>query len=943
MSKKIKPDKPAKAADPAKTPEDYGQTDKTLSKVYEPAEVEHRWSERWLGSALYIADPASGKEPYTMVIPPPNITGSLHLGHALNNTLQDIMARYKRMRGFNVLWLPGIDHAGIATQNVVEKMLHSEGLDRHSLGREKFIDKVWQWKDESGSTIVNQLKRLGASCDWTRERFTMDEGLSRAVREVFTKLYKEGLVYRGDYIINWCPRCHTALSDLEVEAQERDGHLWHLEYPEKDGKGSVTVATTRPETMLGDVAVAVNPEDDRYKDLVGKTLTLPLVNKDIPVIADPEVDMEFGTGAVKITPAHDFNDFEMSRRHGLEFENVMDVDACMNENAGAYKGLDRYDARKKVVADLESLGLLKHTEKYTVRLGTCYRCHTVVEPRVSKQWFVSVKPLAEEAIKAVREGKTRFVPKNWENTYFDWMENIRDWCISRQIWWGHRIPAWHCTDCGHTTVEISDPTQCSGCGSKKINQDPDVLDTWFSSALWPFSTLGWPDETEELKAFYPTSALFTSFDIIFFWVARMMMMGLKFMGKVPFNDVYIHALIRDAEGQKMSKSKGNVIDPLVMMDSFGTDALRFTLAAMAAQGRDIKLSEERIEGYRNFTNKLWNLARFTLMNLEGRETEEISTIEEADRLTPFDKRIITKLGECRNEVVRAIESYQFDSAARALYSFTWHELCDWYVEIIKPDLRGDNGEQRSRDAVSILTGTLRDTLKLLHPFMPFITEEIYSTLPGREKESGKFIMEENFPEARTIFQEETGKTKDRVPSTPNRMYPEETRKTDSVINVIRGIRNVRSDLSIPPSVRLSGTSCHIDDDETISTLTSSSSIIENLARLDKGTFMASKPSEIVPDQTVVCITVDSGEGKPIGTNVAVKGHVDFDAEIMKINKELEKLSKEAEGIDKKLSNENFLKKAPSEVVEKQKQRLASMADKKGKLEVELERLRGLAG
>ncbi|OGP31150.1 MAG: valine--tRNA ligase, partial [Deltaproteobacteria bacterium GWC2_42_11] len=559
---------------------------KELDKVYNPKTVEDKWLKSWLDRNLFFADVSSEKPRFSMVIPPPNITGSLHIGHALNNTLQDILARYKRMKGFNVLWLPGTDHAGIATQNVVERQLAAEGLDRHKIGREKFIERVWKWKEESGGIIVNQLKKLGASCDWSRLRFTMDEGLSRAVKEVFVRLYNEGLIYRGDYIINWCPRCHTALSDLEVETEETDGNLYYIKYPLKDGKKTITVATTRPETMLGDTAVAVNSEDNRYKNLIGKTLILPLIEREIPIIADSTVDMEFGTGAVKITPSHDFNDFETARRHNLRYLKVMDLEGRMSENAGRYKGMDRFACRKKVVEDLKELNLLNRIEKYKINLGRCYRCKTVVEPTESKQWFVRIKPIAEPAIKAVEDGRTRFIPKNWDNTYFDWMRNIRDWCISRQIWWGHRIPAWYCEQCDHITVSVNEPELCSGCGSPSIQQETDVLDTWFSSALWSFSTLGWPGDTEELKTFYPTSTLVTSFDIIFFWVARMMMMGLKFMGDVPFRDVYIHALVRDAEGQKMSKSKGNVIDPLIMMEKYGTDAFRFTLASMAAQGRD---------------------------------------------------------------------------------------------------------------------------------------------------------------------------------------------------------------------------------------------------------------------------------------------------------------------------------------------------------------------
>jgi valyl-tRNA synthetase len=779
---------------------------KILEKVYDPRAVEKKWSEWWIEKGLFTPARETEKPSFTMVIPPPNITGSLHLGHALNNTLQDIMARYRRMTGYNVLWLPGIDHAGIATQNVVEKQLHDEGLDRHRLGRERFIERVWKWKEKSGDTIVNQLKLLGASCDWTRLRFTMDEGLTKAVKEVFVRLYSEGLIYRGNYIINWCPRCHTALSDLEVEHEETDGSLWYMEYPMKDGPGSVTVATTRPETMLGDTAVAVNPRDKRYKGFIGKTVVLPLMEREIPVIADPSVDMEFGTGAVKITPAHDFNDFEMAGTHGLPSIKVMDVGARMNENAGRYKGMDRFRARQKVVEDLEGLGLLKKTEPYRLLAGSCYRCRTQVEPTLSKQWFVKVAPLAKPAITAVTTGRTRFVPKMWENTYFDWMRNIRDWCISRQIWWGHRIPAWHCADCGHITVAEEDPPSCGKCSGANIVQDPDVLDTWFSSALWPFSTLGWPEKTVELKVFYPTSALFTSFDIIFFWVARMMMMGEKFMGEVPFKDVYIHALIRDVEGQKMSKSKGNVIDPLVMMDKYGTDALRFTLAALAAQGRDIKLAENRIEGYRNFTNKLWNLARFTLMNLhEGDESPP-----DPGEYSEADEWIFSRLGECAEEVRGGIEEYEFGAAARALYRFLWHELCDWYVELVKPDLSGDSGEARRSTSARVLLKILRETLKMLHPFMPFITEEIFSYLPGAEKT----IMLAGFPEkgAAELSRDGAGLVR--------------------VMEIISAVRNIRTEMNIAPTTLIE-CMCFSADGGLTEAIKRGERHIKRLARVEK--------------------------------------------------------------------------------------------------------------
>ena len=882
---------------------------RTLSKVYDPSKVEEKWGSLWIERGYFTADPHSEKPPFSMVIPPPNITGSLHLGHALNNTLQDIMARFKRMRGYNVLWLPGIDHAGIATQNVVERQLMAEGLSREELGREEFIKRVWKWKEESGGTIINQLKRLGASCDWTRLRFTMDEGLSRAVREVFVRLYKEGLIYRGDYIINWCPRCMTALSDLEVEHEERSGYLYYLKYPLKDGTGFVVVATTRPETMLGDVAVAVNPEDERYSAFKGKTLVLPIVEREIPIIEDPVVDMEFGTGAVKITPSHDFNDFEVARRHGLGSVTVMDKRARMNENAAHLKGLDRFEARNKIVEELKQKGLLERIEDYRLSVGTCYRCKTVVEPLVSKQWFVRTAPLSKPAIKVVEDGSLRFIPKNWEKTYFEWMHNIRDWCISRQIWWGHRIPAWHCKECQHITVSTTTPERCEGCGSAHIEQDPDVLDTWFSSALWPFSTLGWPEETEELKVFYPTSALFTSFDIIFFWVARMIMMGLKFMGDVPFRDVYIHALIRDAQGQKMSKSKGNVIDPLVMMERYGTDALRFTLAVFAAQGRDIKLAEERIEGYRNFANKLWNLARFTMMHLEEGERIE----PKPEDYSMADRWILTRLKLCRDSVVDAIESYQFDVAAKALYGFIWHELCDWYVEAIKPDLKGERGDVRKATSTGVLLSVLSDTLKMLHPFMPFITDEIHSYISKREES----LVTEGFP-------------------APAESYPEEAAKMETVMDVIRCVRNIRVEFNIPHRAELE---CVVlaKSVATKAAIEEGADYIKVLSKVKEVMFIT---EEERPEKGV--FNVAKGvEADTVEVFVPIKGYVDVEAECKRLEKELEKVERELSGITKRLSNENFLKKAPPEVVEKEKVRKEELEERKAKLLRGLERVKAL--
>ncbi|MBI5561690.1 MAG: valine--tRNA ligase [Deltaproteobacteria bacterium] len=889
-------------------------TDKTLSKTYEPKAVEEKWAAEWLNSGCNAPDAPPGKPSFSMVIPPPNITGALHLGHALNSTLQDVLARYKRMKGFNVLWLPGIDHAGIATQNVVERQLGAEGRTRHDIGRDEFIRRVWKWKEESGGTIIKQLKRLGASCDWSRLRFTMDEGLSKAVRKVFVELYNEGLIYRGDFIINWCPRCHTALSDLEVNFTEKDGSLWHMEYPLKEpagGVSSLTVATTRPETMLGDTAVAVNPEDERYKHLIGKTIILPFVNREIPVIGDESVSIEFGTGAVKITPGHDFNDFEVAKRHNLPALKVMDVDARMNEHGGRFAGMDRFKARKAVVEGLTELGLLKKIDQHKLMLGSCYRCSTVVEPTLSKQWFVRVAPLAAPAIKAVEDGEIRFVPKGWENTYFDWMRNIRDWCISRQIWWGHRIPAWHCKACGHVTAATVDPNRCAGCGGKDIEQDNDVLDTWFSSALWPFSTLGWPDDTEDLKRFYPTSALSTSFDIIFFWVARMIMMGLKFMdGKPPFKDVYIHALIRDACGQKMSKSKGNVIDPLVMMDTYGTDALRFTLAILAAQGRDIKLGEERIAVYRNFANKLWNLARFCHMNIEGMETAGAPV--DAASLNMADKWILTRRSVCAVEVSEAVEGYRFDEAARGLYRFVWHEVCDWYVELSKQDLKGENGPGRKQCAAGVLVAVLKDTMKMLHPFMPFITEEIYSTLPG----VAGGLMTAEFPAGKERFDKEAV-------------------DMELVMDVVRAVRNVRTDMNVMLDAKVECV-CVSEDPGVRECLSTNEGYIKQLAKA--ASLTVSEPAS--PPKGAASGRATDG-GRVVEVYVPLAGQIDLDVEEKRITKELEKVAKELEGVRARLAKPDFADKAPREVVEKEEARAAALAEKKEKLDAALGRIRGL--
>ena len=707
-----------------------------LEKSYAPHEVEQRWYQYWEEQDLFAAEEKSPQKGYSIVIPPPNVTGVLHMGHALNITLQDVLCRYRRLRGDNVLWMPGTDHAGIATQNVVEKKLASEGTDRHALGREKFIEAVWEWRKKYGGEIINQLKRLGASCDWKRERFTMDEGLSRAVRKVFVELYHEGLIYRDNYIINWCHRCHTALADLEVEHEERDGHLYHIRYPFVKGEGAIVVATTRPETMLGDTAVAVHPDDERYRDLKSEAVMLPLMNREIPLIKDSYVDMAFGTGGLKVTPAHDPNDFEIGMRHDLPALKVIGDDGKMTSEAGRFEGLDRFEARKAVIKALEKEKLLEEIEPYKHSVGHCYRCHTMVEPNLSRQWFVKVKPLAQQAIKAVKSGQTRIIPDMWTKTYYDWMENIRDWCISRQIWWGHQIPAWTCADCEEMIVSMEAPQACTQCGGAKLVQETDVLDTWFSSALWPFSTMGWPDKTPLLKTFYPTSVLVTAFDILFFWVARMMMMGIQFMQDVPFKDVYVHALVRDEEGKKMSKSTGNVIDPLTVIEQYGTDAFRFTLAAFAAQGRDVKMSEKRIEGYRHFVNKLWNAARFALMHID-QPYEKINF----DGLSLPDRWILSRLSRVTQTVAEALENYRFNDAAAEIYNFVWHQFCDWYLEAIKPALYEKEGPQKKETTLGVLWRVMHDTLILLHPFMPFVTEEIWHKLPGTQGS----IMKAVFP------------------------------------------------------------------------------------------------------------------------------------------------------------------------------------------------------
>jgi valyl-tRNA synthetase len=868
-----------------------------LADRYDPRSAEERWYRLWEERGYFRADPFAKAEPYCIVIPPPNVTGSLHIGHALNMTLQDVLIRWKRMDGFNTLWQPGTDHAGIATQVVVERQLTAEGTSREALGREAFVRRVWQWKEESGGTIVRQLKRLGASCDWERERFTMDAGLSAAVREVFVRLWEEGLIYRGDYIVNWCPRCRTVLSDLEVEHEERDAELYYIKY------GPLSLATVRPETKLGDTAVAVHPKDRRYAKYVGQTLTIPSVEGTIQlrVIADAAVDPKFGTGVIKVTPAHDPADFEIGRRHGLEVRSVIDFEGRMNERAGKYAGLDRFDARRRVVEDMRALGLLEKEEAYRHRVGVCYRCKTVVEPLVSKQWYVRTKPLAEPAIKAVRAGRTRIVPRQWTKTYYSWMENIRDWCISRQLWWGHRLPVWYCDAEGTTHVSRDDLTECPQCKGP-VRQDADVLDTWFSSALWPFSTLGWPQETPELKTFYPTACLVTGFDILNFWVARMMMMGLHFMGEVPFRDTYIHALVRDMEGQKMSKSKGNVVDPLELMEQYGTDALRFTLAALAAQGRDIRLSAERIEGYRNFANKIWNAARFVLSNLTDYRPR-------ARKAAPSlaDRWILGRLGKTVAEVRRALKAYRFNEAAGAIYQFLWHDYCDWYLEWSKPTLyRGDDPAARARAQATLLE-VLETTLRLLHPFMPFITEEIWQRLP-KAAGAPASIMIARYPRRRAA---------DRAAEA----------EFGPLVDLVTKIRNIRSEMQIPPARSLSVIVRPASD--TIEAVVMRESV--PLAALARAEIRVDRTA-VRPPQSALAVS-DAGEAY-----VPLEGVVDLSAERRRLEREVSRADEELARLDAKLGRAEFRERAPADVVAREEARRAEQAALRDKLRDALGRL-----
>ena len=886
---------------------------KVLDKSYDPHRVEEKWYAYWEKKGYFRANELSSLSPYSIVIPPPNVTGVLHIGHALNNTLQDVLVRFKRMKGYDTLWVPGTDHAGIATQNVVEKQLAAEGLDRHVLGREKFVDRVWKWKAQSGGTIIGQLKKLGASCDWSRERFTMDEGLSEAVREVFIRLYQEGLIYRSNYIINWCPRCQTALADLEVEHEETLGKLYYLRYPLKGEDRFLVVATTRPETMLGDTALAVNPEDKRYQADVGKTVVLPVLGREIPVIGDAYVDIEFGTGALKITPAHDFNDFEIGLIHNLQQIKVIDEEGRMKENTSIYQGLDRFECRRRIVDDLEKDGILLKTEDYRHMVGHCYRCKTIVEPNLSLQWFVRTKPLAQTAMEAVREGRTRIVPEVWEKTYFEWMENIRDWCISRQIWWGHRIPAWYCDACDEVIVAKETPRACSRCGGEKLRPETDVLDTWFSSALWPFSTLGWPKETVELKKFYPTSVLVTGFDILFFWVARMMMMGLKFMGDVPFRDVYIHGLVRDERGEKYSKTKGNVVDPLDLIDRFGADALRFTLVALTMPGSDLKLSEARTEGYRHFANKIWNASRFVLMNLEDFDIGEMARRYPPEEFSLPDQWIRGRLKEVIREVEASLEAYAFNEATHILYQFVWHEFCDWYLELVKLYLYESGDRKRRTLTQCTLLEVLDAILCLLHPFMPFITEEIWQQLPQRKENES--IMITNFPNPDDRFGDE-------------RVVDE----MQVIVGVVTALRNIRGEMYLPPGEQIA-VLLRTQNEETEKRLRRDQLFIQNLAR--------TKELRIGPDLE-----------KPLYSAFVAVGDVEIfvpmdrskmEEEMKRLEKELAKTDKEMAFVGKKLSNEQFLSKARPEVVQEEREKASQYQTVKHKIEDNLKRIKETLG
>lgn len=862
---------------------------KELPKIYEPQQVENKIYTMWQSRGYFRPSSKPDAKQFTIVMPPPNVTGQLHMGHAMDATLQDTLIRFKRMQGYNTLWIPGVDHAGIATQIKVEEELRKEGLTRYDLGREKFLERVWEWKHKYGNRIVEQQKKLGASCDWERARFTMDEGCSNAVREVFVSLYEKGLIYKGSRIINWCPHCVTALSDAEVEYVDKPGHLWHIRYPLADGNGEVVVATTRPETMLGDTGVCVNPNDERYKNIVGKKVILPLVNKQIPVVADDYAEMDFGTGCVKMTPAHDPNDFEVGLRHNLEVIRVLDDNGVVNAYGGAYEGMDRYEARRAIVSDLDAQGYLVRVEDYSHNVGTCYRCHNDVEPIISAQWFVKMQPLAEEAIRVVKEGQTKFVPDRFSKTYLNWMENVRDWCISRQLWWGHQIPAWTCDDCGHITVSREDACKCEKCGSTNIQRDPDVLDTWFSSALWPFETLGWPDTTEDLKKFYPTDVLVTGYDIIFFWVARMIFSGCEHTGSTPFHTVLIHGLVRDDKGRKMSKSLGNGIDPLEMIEKYGCDALRMNMVTGNSPGNDMRFYVERCEAMRNFANKLWNASRYVMMNLtEG----EKCALPALDQLETADKWVLSKLNTLIAEVTENLEKYELGVAVQKVYDFIWDTYCDWYIELTKARLYAQDAV-RKQTAISVLVYVLDQLLRLLHPFMPFITEEIWQSIPHE----GDALIVAKWPEFR---QDLTFKT--------------ECDLMESVMEAIRAIRNRRAEMNVPPSKKAA-----------LFVLTAKPQVfaegegfLQRLAYADEVTLITQEPENL--DGVVTITTADAKLYIPMGQLV------DVSKELERISKELDKVKKNLAGIEAKLSNENFTARAPQSVVDAEREKAAKARD-----------------
>jgi valyl-tRNA synthetase len=887
--------------------------EKNLSTVYDPQSVEEKWYQVWEKEGYFKAradeklseQKAAGEaKTFSVVMPPPNVTGSLHLGHALDNTLQDILTRWHRMQGEETLWLPGTDHAGIATQAKVEEHLAKEGLSKEDLGREKFLERVWAWKRQYGGHITTQLRKLGTSCDWSRERFTLDEGCSKAVQEVFVRLYEKGLIYQGNYIINWCPKCQTTISDIEVEHKPQAGKIWHIRYPVVGSEEEVVVATTRPETMLGDTAVAVHPEDERYRKLVGKQLRLPLTERMIPIIADDYVDKEFGTGAVKVTPAHDPNDFAMGLRHNLEQITVLDHQAVMNERAGKYAGLERYEARRQVVADLAELGFLVKVEEHEHAVGQCYRCDTVIEPLVSKQWFVKMKPLAEPAIQAVREGRIRFVPERFTKIYLNWMENIRDWCISRQLWWGHRLPVWYCQACAQVICTKGEPQVCPQCGSADLVRDPDVLDTWFSSALWPFSTLGWPEETEALQSYYPTSVLVTGRDIIFFWVARMIFSALEFMPDVPFCDVFIHGLVLDGQGRKMSKSLGNGIDPIEVIAEYGADTLRFMLITGNTPGNDLRFQMERLEAVRNFANKIWNASRFALMNLADYQEEEEYGTED----TLADRWIRSRFNRTAKEVSRNLERYELGEAARLIYEFIWNEFCDWYIEIVKPRLYGKETEGSRRTAQRVLAQTLRETMELLHPFMPFLTEEIWQHLPHE----GQTVMLAPWPQGVKAELDEQAEA-----------------EMTLLMDVIRAIRNLRSEMNVPLGKKAKVV-LMAQNEEVLAALQKGKIYLLNLAGLAQVDLVLSSPQK--PEQAVTAVV--SG----VEVYLFLQGLVDIEQEKARLEKEKGVWEQEIARLEKKLNNKGFLTKAPQEIVVKEEEKLKDCRIKK---EAILERIASL--